>query len=118
MRSPWTRSTECKRCEAIGAASSSKLGVKLQGRVLFKQAHSGVKKSVSPGNATQRINFRSNMAGIIKVVFELGLNERHFRQLRRTPFWLMFEAIIINKPDWNEYRKCDELVVKILRTFN
>ena len=58
------------------------------------------------------------MSGVIKVISELGLSERHFWQLKRTPFWLMFEAIIINKPDFNEYRKCDDLVVKILRTFN
>ncbi|GMP81093.1 hypothetical protein CsSME_00035921 [Camellia sinensis var. sinensis] len=58
------------------------------------------------------------MSGVIKVVSELGLSERHFRQLRRTLFWLMFEAIIINKPDFNGYRKCDDLVVEILRTFN
>ncbi|KAL7209548.1 hypothetical protein ACSBR1_031154 [Camellia fascicularis] len=30
----------------------------------------------------------------------------------------MFEAIVINKPDFNEYKKCDELMVKILKTFN
>ncbi|GMP49594.1 hypothetical protein CsSME_00016528 [Camellia sinensis var. sinensis] len=58
------------------------------------------------------------MAGVIKVVSELGLHDGHFRRLRKTPFWLMFEAIVINKPDWNEYRKCDDLVLKILRTFN
>ncbi|KAI8016250.1 hypothetical protein LOK49_LG05G03878 [Camellia lanceoleosa] len=37
LRSPWTRSAERKRLEGPSGASSSRLGVKLQGRVLFKQ---------------------------------------------------------------------------------
>lgn len=118
MRSSWTRSFECRRLEAVGAPSSSKLGVKMQGRVLFKQPQNVVMKSVSPKRANHHINFRSNMEEVIKVVFELVLHEGHFRQLRRMPFWLMFEAIVINKPDYNVYRKCDDLVVKILKAFN
>ncbi|KAI7994849.1 Endoglucanase 8 [Camellia lanceoleosa] len=116
-RSPWTRSAERKRLEGPSVASTSKLGVKLQGRVLFKQPQRVGQNIRSPRKPTHRINFRSNMAGVIKVVSELGLGERPFRHMRRTPFWRMFEAIIINKLDFNEYRKCDDLVVKILRTF-
>ncbi|KAL7177877.1 hypothetical protein ACSBR2_031106 [Camellia fascicularis] len=108
MRSLWTRSAEHKGLEDSSVASSSRLGMKLQGCILFKQLQSVGQSIRSSRKATQRINFRSNMSGVIKVVSEL----------RRTPFCLMFEAIIINKPDFNEYKKCDDLVVKILRMFN
>ncbi|KAI8028619.1 hypothetical protein LOK49_LG02G01088 [Camellia lanceoleosa] len=39
-------------------------------------------------------------------------------QLKRTPFWVMIEAIHINKLNHNEFRKCDELICKIIRAYN
>ncbi|GMP66583.1 hypothetical protein CsSME_00026886 [Camellia sinensis var. sinensis] len=75
----------------------------MPGRVLFKQPNIvsrsvGARKAVKP-----RLNFRSNIAGIIKLVYAVNLREVHLAYLRRTPFWIMIEAILINQLDHTEF---------------
>ncbi|GMP65121.1 hypothetical protein CsSME_00026069 [Camellia sinensis var. sinensis] len=65
-----------------------------------------------------RLNFRSNIAGIVKLVNTLNLREAHMRQLKRTPFWITIEAIYINNMNQNDFRKCDDLIFKIIKSYN
>ncbi|CAL5359617.1 unnamed protein product [Camellia sinensis] len=116
--SQWTRSCERKRQEALGLSSRRKIGVNMPGRVLFKQPNIvsrsvGARKAVKP-----RLNFRSNVAGIIKLVYAVNLREVHLAYLRRTPFWIMIEAILINQLDHTEFHKGDDLIMRILRSYS
>lgn len=108
-------------------ANSNKLGVNMQGRVLFKQvktnqqdARQPVSKTVAgPSRAAPtRINFRSNIAGIVKLVTTTPLRAGHFEQLKRTPFWIMVEAIRINKLNHKDFRKYDDAILKIIRMYD
>ncbi|KAL7185262.1 hypothetical protein ACSBR2_027232 [Camellia fascicularis] len=99
----------------------------MEGRILFKQTkvvHNAVGRNVSKDNeylnrqAHTRINYRSNVAGIIKLVGSTKLRGAHMNQLKRTPFWIMIEAIHVNKLNHNEFRKCDDLISKIIRTYD
>ncbi|KAL7220888.1 hypothetical protein ACSBR2_013720 [Camellia fascicularis] len=99
----------------------------MEGRILFKKTkivHNTVGRNVSKVNyspqrqAHTRINYRSNVAGIIKLVSSAKLTEAHMNQLKRTPFWIMIEAIHVNKLNHNEFRKCDDLIAKIIRTYD
>ncbi|CAL5361483.1 unnamed protein product [Camellia sinensis] len=99
----------------------------MQGRILFKQSKTNQQQAREQVNETAagpsrtvptRINFRSNIAGIVKLVTTSPLRAGHFEQLKRTPFWIMVEAIRINKLNHNEFRKYDEAILKIMRTYD
>lgn len=64
-----------------------------------------------------QLNYRSNIAGMVKIVSTFGLVEAHRVHLRKTPFWLMFEAIMKNNLKLHEFRKCDELVFRLIQTY-
>ncbi|GMQ08891.1 hypothetical protein CsSME_00052436 [Camellia sinensis var. sinensis] len=93
--------------------------VHVNGSVL-KQAREQVNETAAGPSRTAptRINFRSNIAGIVKLVTTSPLRAGHFEQLKRTPFWIMVEAIRINKLNHNEFRKYDEAILKIIRTYD
>ncbi|GMP98232.1 hypothetical protein CsSME_00046200 [Camellia sinensis var. sinensis] len=67
---------------------------------------------------TTKLMYRSNIAGVIKTVLEVNLDERHIRQLKRTPFWLMIESIRTHNLQANTFKKCDETVCRIIQTYN
>lgn len=102
----------------------------MQWRILFKQfkvGHNAVGRNVTkstkdpPRQARQahtRLNYRSNVAGIVKLVSLENLREAHLKQLRKTLFWVMIEAIHINNLNHNEFRKCDNLISKIIRAYD
>ncbi|GMP90775.1 hypothetical protein CsSME_00041750 [Camellia sinensis var. sinensis] len=105
--SPWTHSCERKRQDAASKNMANELGTKIVNR-----------SSVTPKLNRTRLNFRSNIAGIVKLVYMLNLRDEHLVHLKKTPFWLMFEAILINQLDHAEFRKGDDLVVNIIRAYN
>ncbi|KAI8024824.1 hypothetical protein LOK49_LG02G00259 [Camellia lanceoleosa] len=114
--SRWKRYCERKKQEALAMSSKRKCGVTMAGRVLFKQSNV-VRKSPRKAVKT-RLNFRSNVAGIIKLVYAVKLREVHMAHLRTTPFWVMFEAILSNPLDHTEFRKSDDLIVRIVKSYN
>ncbi|GMP98619.1 hypothetical protein CsSME_00046438 [Camellia sinensis var. sinensis] len=127
VRSPWTRSCEKQRAAEASRSKAHKVSVKMEGRILFKQTkvlNNAVGRNASKGNeypqrlAHMRINYRSNVAGIIKLVSSVKLREAHMNQLKRTPFWIMIEAIHVNKLNHNEFRKCNDLISKIIKTYD
>ncbi|THG07714.1 hypothetical protein TEA_009663 [Camellia sinensis var. sinensis] len=72
VRSPWTRSCEKRRIAEAFGSKANKVGVKMEGRILFKQTkvvHNVAGHNVSKGTdypqrqAHTRINYRSNVAG-------------------------------------------------------
>ncbi|KAI7998246.1 hypothetical protein LOK49_LG10G00838 [Camellia lanceoleosa] len=106
--SPRTRSRDRPCLYVVPGSPSKKIGPRIQGRILFKQAKPirSVAAAVEPRK--MRLNYRSNIAGIVKIVSTSGLTEAHRVLLRRTPFWLMFEAILENDLKAHDFRKCDE----------
>ncbi|KAI7981923.1 hypothetical protein LOK49_Contig7G00004 [Camellia lanceoleosa] len=114
--SRWTRYCERKKQEALAMATKRKSGVNMAGRVLFKKPNV---VSRSPRKSVKtRLNFRSNVAGIIKLVYAVKLREVHLAHLRTTPFRIMFEAILINQLDHTEFRKGDDLIVRIIKSYS
>ncbi|KAI8027533.1 hypothetical protein LOK49_LG02G02086 [Camellia lanceoleosa] len=114
--SRWTRYCERKKQEALAMLSKRKCGMNMTGRVLFKQpkvVSRSPRKSGKP-----RLNFRSNVARIIKLVYAVNLREVHLAHLRTTPFWIMFEAILNNQLDHTEFRKGDDLIVHIVKSYS
>lgn len=103
MNSPWTRSCKRKWQVVGGVTSGKKIGVNIQGRILFKQSKIVNHASVTPKCNRKRLNFKSNIAGIVKLVNTLQLRDEHMIFLRETPFWLMFKAILINQLDHTKF---------------
>ncbi|CAL5409358.1 unnamed protein product [Camellia sinensis] len=125
--SPWTRSCERRKADDGNGSKGNNQGVKMQGRILFKQSkrvNNAVGRKVAedivapPQQTHTRMNFRSNVAGIVKLVREANLRDAHLKQLRKTPFWIMIETIHMNNLNHNEFRKCDDLISKIIRSYN
>ncbi|KAL7230274.1 hypothetical protein ACSBR2_008721 [Camellia fascicularis] len=65
-----------------------------------------------------RLMYHSNIASIIKTVLEVNLDDRHIRQLKKTPFWLMIEAIRTHGLQANTFKKCNKTVWRIIQTYN
>ncbi|KAH7859797.1 hypothetical protein Vadar_005584 [Vaccinium darrowii] len=60
---------------------------------------------------------RCSLLSIIRIVKENELNDQHIASLKRTPFWLLFEAIINKKLQSDQCRKFDEVVLKIVQSY-
>ncbi|KAH7854795.1 hypothetical protein Vadar_017880 [Vaccinium darrowii] len=60
---------------------------------------------------------RCSLLSIIRIVKETELNDQHIASLKRTPFWLLFDAIISKKLQSDQCRKFDEVVLKIVQSY-
>ncbi|KAH7833202.1 hypothetical protein Vadar_004062 [Vaccinium darrowii] len=60
---------------------------------------------------------RCSLLSIIRIVKETDLNDQHIASLKRTPFWLLFDAIISKKLQSDQCRKYDEVVLKIVQSY-
>ncbi|GMP74099.1 hypothetical protein CsSME_00031623 [Camellia sinensis var. sinensis] len=90
----------------------------MQGQTLFKKSNIVTCVVVGTKRLKQRLNFLSNIADLIKIVYEVNLTDQHLVHLRKTPFWLRFKAVLISDLDHTEFRKCNEMVVKIIQTYS
>ncbi|KAI7997069.1 Receptor-like protein 6 [Camellia lanceoleosa] len=75
------------------------------------------KNIVQTGETPKKCATKSNIAGIVKIVSTSGLTEAHRVHMRKTPFWLLFEAILEHDLNQQDFRKCDELVFKLIETY-
>ncbi|KAI8008522.1 hypothetical protein LOK49_LG07G02432 [Camellia lanceoleosa] len=96
LSSQWTRSCECKQKYVDGASTSKNVGGKLQGHNLFVQSKIVAHSGGAVRRPKQRLNFLSNIASVVKMVYAIKLKDMHLIHLRKTPFWLLFEAILVN----------------------
>ncbi|KAL7198454.1 hypothetical protein ACSBR2_020861 [Camellia fascicularis] len=97
---------------------STRLASKRQSKLSFK-------KQKGPGDPVQKADidpsklmYRSNIAGLISTVLELELRDGHIRQLQKTPFWVMIDAIRVHELDPKLFKKCDAMVCRIIQTYN
>ncbi|KAF7140533.1 hypothetical protein RHSIM_Rhsim06G0146100 [Rhododendron simsii] len=60
---------------------------------------------------------RCNLQSICRLLKETKLNDRHIASLKKTPFWLLFEAIMNSKLLSDNCRKYDEVVLRIIQSY-
>lgn len=90
-----------------------------------RQSHLVFKKCKATSNIFKKNTFdpsklmyQSNVADVIKTISKLEFGEGHVKQLQKTPFWLMIDAIRVHALDPNVYKKCDATVCHIIQTYN
>ena len=66
----------------------------------------------------QEQTFRSNMVTIVKLLQQIKLRNEHINGLKKTPFWLLFDAILKNKMNCKQCRKYDDIALKIIQTYH
>ncbi|CAL5353398.1 unnamed protein product [Camellia sinensis] len=117
MRSSGSR-TGKRKLELRSPQTSTRQASKRQAKLPFK-------KQKGPGDPVRRgyvdpskLMYRSNISGLISTVLELELRDGHIRQLQRTPFWLMIDAIRANDLDPKMFKKCDATVCRVIQTYN
>ena len=98
--------------------TSSNFVAAIQCRNLFKQQSSGPCLGSVARCPKQRLNFRFNVVGLVQMVYVVKLTDMYLVHLRKPPFWLLFEAILINHLDHTKFREVDDVVVSIIRTYN
>lgn len=60
---------------------------------------------------------RCNMQSICRLLKDTKLSDRHIVSLKKTPFWLLFEAVMNSKLLSDNCRKYDEVVLKIIQSY-
>lgn len=60
---------------------------------------------------------RCNLQSICRLLKDTKLSDRHIASLKKTPFWLLFEAIMNSKLLSDNCRKYDEVVLKIIQSY-
>ncbi|KAK9267478.1 hypothetical protein L1049_009904 [Liquidambar formosana] len=60
---------------------------------------------------------RSNLNALLRLVSSMHLEERHIKHIKRTPFWDFFNPFINGTVKRKAVRKCDEDVLKIVKTY-
>ncbi|KAI8029302.1 Pre-mRNA-splicing factor ATP-dependent RNA helicase DEAH1 [Camellia lanceoleosa] len=116
--SPMTQSKGKTRVGRFASSPSGKLGTRIEGHILFKQVKSLRSVPAPIKDMKRRLNYRSNIAGIVKIVSTSSLTSAHHAHLMKTPLWLFLEAILVNDLNEHEFRKCNALVYKIIQTYD
>ncbi|THG14619.1 hypothetical protein TEA_016403 [Camellia sinensis var. sinensis] len=75
--SPYTRSRDKTRLYVVAGSPSKKIGLRIQGRILFKQVKPIRSMPAAVVPRKMRLNYRSNIAGIVKIVTIAGLTEAY-----------------------------------------
>ncbi|KAG5558172.1 hypothetical protein RHGRI_008183 [Rhododendron griersonianum] len=60
---------------------------------------------------------RCNMQSICRLLKDTKLSDRHIVSLKKMPFWLLFEAVMNSKLLSDNCRKYDEVVLKIIQSY-
>ncbi|KAG5545787.1 hypothetical protein RHGRI_018072 [Rhododendron griersonianum] len=60
---------------------------------------------------------RCNMQSICRLLKDTKLSDRHIVSFKKTPFWLLFEAVMNSKLLSDNCRKYDEVVLKIIQSY-
>ncbi|KAI8572522.1 hypothetical protein RHMOL_Rhmol01G0205900 [Rhododendron molle] len=60
---------------------------------------------------------RSNLQSMIKLLKDTKLSPEHIASLKKTPFWLLIQAIVDGKLVSDRCRKFDGVVVKVIKSY-
>lgn len=104
-----------KRAKGI-LVSNQKLKVKVGGINKNEGSRGSGKKNVKEKKPP--IQFRSNLIAVKSTLEILKLKEYHKKELKRTPFWNLFNAFFSENIPETDLRKSDKDIEKILRRFD
>ncbi|XP_028059215.1 uncharacterized protein LOC114262948 [Camellia sinensis] len=65
----------------------------------------------------KKVNYRSNITGLVKLLKDTKFTSGQLKCLRKTPFWPLFDSLISNEIDLNHCMKYDDVIVRIVQTF-
>ncbi|KAL7226289.1 hypothetical protein ACSBR1_021411 [Camellia fascicularis] len=65
----------------------------------------------------RRVNCRSNMIGLIKLIKSIKFTQAQLGCLRQTPFWHLLDALRNSEIDLNKCMKYDDVVVHVLQMY-
>ncbi|GMP77262.1 hypothetical protein CsSME_00033587 [Camellia sinensis var. sinensis] len=65
----------------------------------------------------KKVNYRSNLTGLVKLLKDTKFTNGQLKCLRKTPFWPLFDRLISNGIDLNHCMKYDDVIVRIVQTF-
>ncbi|KAI8031283.1 hypothetical protein LOK49_LG01G00186 [Camellia lanceoleosa] len=99
--------------------TSTRKAAKRQSRLPYKKQRVSVNVRKNAAAAeTSKAMYRSNISGVIKTVLELEFGEGHLREIRKTPFAAMIDAIRAHNLNPQSFKKCDATVCRIIKTYN
>ncbi|GMP90112.1 hypothetical protein CsSME_00041384 [Camellia sinensis var. sinensis] len=84
MSSPRTQSMGKARVGRFATSPSRKLGTRMQVGILFKQMKPLRPVPAPINDVKMRLNYRSNIAGIVKIIFTSSLTSTHHAHLMKT----------------------------------
>ncbi|XP_058215348.1 uncharacterized protein LOC131326548 [Rhododendron vialii] len=106
----------------LRARSEKQLGTNIEeeGLISRSQPVKKMSKNVAEKESTQqRVSLnRSNLQGMIRLIGDTKFSPKHIACLKKTPFWLLIEAIVSKKLVSNHCRKFDEVVVKVIKSYD
>ncbi|GMP99023.1 hypothetical protein CsSME_00046670 [Camellia sinensis var. sinensis] len=65
----------------------------------------------------KKVNYRSNITGLVKLLKDTKFTSGQLKCLRKTPFWPLFDCLINNEVNLNHCMKYDDVIVRIVQTF-
>ncbi|KAG5553486.1 hypothetical protein RHGRI_011384 [Rhododendron griersonianum] len=106
----------------LRARSEKQLAANIEEEELITRSQPLKKRSrkVAEKESTQqRVSLnRSNLQGMIRLIKDTELSAKHIACLKKTPFWLLIEAIVSKKLVSDHCRKFDEVVVKVIKSYD
>ncbi|KAG5560077.1 hypothetical protein RHGRI_003387 [Rhododendron griersonianum] len=85
-----------------------------QGEVHSKSKHNN-KKLDAEG---KQVTYRSNLQAMVNLMRDLKLQEHHLILLRKTPFWLLIDALKKKKLSNDNCTKFDKVALKIIKSYD
>ncbi|KAG5556757.1 hypothetical protein RHGRI_007128 [Rhododendron griersonianum] len=85
-----------------------------QGEVQSKSKHNN-KKLDAEG---KQVTYRSNLQAMVNLMRDLKLQEHHLILLRKTPFWLLIDALKKKKLSNDNCTKFDKVALKIIKSYD
>ncbi|GMP38783.1 hypothetical protein CsSME_00009911 [Camellia sinensis var. sinensis] len=65
----------------------------------------------------RRVNYRSNMTRLVKLMKNTKFTQAQLGYLRQTPFWHLLDALRNGEIDLDKYMKYDDVVVHVLQMY-
>ncbi|GFS32214.1 hypothetical protein Acr_00g0021420 [Actinidia rufa] len=75
------------------------------------------RKPVNKPGERKNVSYRSRLAAIVKLMNKISLRKEHIEELKKSPFWFLFDALLKKKLDLALCRKSDTNVVKIIGAY-
>ncbi|KAF7143014.1 hypothetical protein RHSIM_Rhsim05G0055800 [Rhododendron simsii] len=106
----------------LRARSEKQLAANIEEEGLISRSQPVKKRSrieAEKESTQQRVSLnRSNLQGFIRLLKDTELSPNHIACFKKTPFWLLIESILDKKLVSEHCRKFDEVVVKVVKSYD